>query len=468
MPLPIRINRPHENSAEPMQVDVPPENNHATNEDTFIIESATLDLDVYASNYTGLTKLNRLLFVARHCPLLEIDALRIALTYVKQTFNVQLYQDIMKTMTEACIQNEIEPPPIDTTWMETTSKKAALKFEKLDSDLKNYKSNSIKESIRRGHDDLGDHHFECGDLNNALKCYSRARDYCMSAKQVVNMCVNVIKVSIHLGNWSHVLNYVNKAENTSELAEQKDRRPNLVTLTRLKCAAGLAELASRKYKSAAKNFLQSSFDNCECPEIISPNNVAIYGGLCALATFERQELQKKVLSSSSFKLFLELEPQLRDVLYKFHESQYAACLKLLDEMKDNFMLDMYLSPHVHTLYSQIRNRALVQYFSPYVSADMEKMARAFNTTVPKLEDELSNLILEGQIQARIDSHNKVLFARNVDQRSVTFEKALEMGKEYHKRTKALILRGAILRNQIVVKSPPRESSSSEVSMPVTR
>ena len=27
------------------------------------------------------------------------------------------------------------------------------------------------------------------------------------------------QVSIHLGNWSHVLNYVNKAENTSELAE---------------------------------------------------------------------------------------------------------------------------------------------------------------------------------------------------------------------------------------------------------
>lgn len=24
---------------------------------------------------------------------------------------------------------------------------------------------------------------------------------------------------------------------------------------------------------------------------------------------------------------------MRDVLYKFHESQYAACLKLLDEMK---------------------------------------------------------------------------------------------------------------------------------------
>ena len=76
-----------------------------------------------------------------------------------------------------------------------------MKLEKLDNDLKNYKSNSIKvrcctcpadhhlqesttttcrtappdhhlqESIRRGHDDLGDHFLDSGDLANALKCY---------------------------------------------------------------------------------------------------------------------------------------------------------------------------------------------------------------------------------------------------------------------------------------------------------
>ncbi len=47
-----------------------------------------------------------------------------------------------------------------------------------------------------------------------------------------------------------------------------------------------------------------------------------------------------------------------------------------------------------------------QYFSPYVSADMNKMAMAFNTTVAALEDELTQLILEGLINARIDSHSK--------------------------------------------------------------
>jgi hypothetical protein len=47
------------------------------------------------------------------------------------------------------------------------------------------------------------------------------------------------------------------------------------------------------------------------------------------------------------------------------------------------------------------------FISPYMSADMRRMAEAFNTSVTALEDELMQLILDGQIQARIDSHNKV-------------------------------------------------------------
>lgn len=47
------------------------------------------------------------------------------------------------------------------------------------------------------------------------------------------------------------------------------------------------------------------------------------------------------------------------------------------------------------------------FYSPYLSADMRKMAAAFNTSVHSLEDELILLILDGQIQARIDSHNQV-------------------------------------------------------------
>ena len=42
-----------------------------------------------------------------------------------------------------------------------------------------------------------------------------------------------------------------------------------------------------------------------------------------------------------------------------------------------------------------------------MSADLNKMATSFNCTVRSLEDELTQLILDGQISARIDSGKKV-------------------------------------------------------------
>lgn len=43
----------------------------------------------------------------------------------------------------------------------------------------------------------------------------------------------------------------------------------------------------------------------------SLQDVATYGGLCALATFSRQELRSKVLDNIGFSSFLELAPEAR-------------------------------------------------------------------------------------------------------------------------------------------------------------
>jgi COP9 signalosome complex subunit 1 len=79
------------------------------------------------------------------------------------------------------------------------------------------------------------------------------------------------------------------------------------------------------------------------------------------------------------------------------------------------------------------------------------MSLAFNTTVSLLEEELINLILEGQIQARIDSQNKILYAKDINQRSTTFERSITMGKEYQNRTRAVVLRSLVMKNNISVK-----------------
>lgn len=50
--------------------------------------------------------------------------------------------------------------------------------------------------------------------------------------------------------------------------------------------------------------LGSSFDG-----VVAPEDIAVYGGLCALATFSREEMKRKVLDNTNFKNFLDLVPQ---------------------------------------------------------------------------------------------------------------------------------------------------------------
>ena len=110
-------------------------------------------------------------------------------------------------------------PALDLNWVDTRNKKSQMKLEKLDNDLKNYKSNSIKvciffssilieiqlaiqESIRRGHDDLGDHFLDSGDLANALKCYRFDLPYAGMMTVNLNLIVGPETTALLVATWS--------------------------------------------------------------------------------------------------------------------------------------------------------------------------------------------------------------------------------------------------------------------------
>lgn len=63
-------------------------------------------------------------------------------------FIIVLYYREVQGVPDTVPEGGVAPPPLDSAWAESTRKKALLKLEKLDTDLKNYKGNSIKESIR--------------------------------------------------------------------------------------------------------------------------------------------------------------------------------------------------------------------------------------------------------------------------------------------------------------------------------
>lgn len=402
-----------------------------------------MDIEAYAGLYTGRTKIMRLFFIADHCrnQSMELEALRMAFEEIRKGDSTILYKDVCEK-----INGRLGPAySLDQEWVDSVDRRAAQRLEKLENELNGYKTNLIKESIRMGYNDLGDFYYGRGDLQQAFKCFVRTRDYCTTSKHIIAMCLNVILVSIELGHFVHVSNYVSKADQTPDSQEPQ-------VIAKLRVDAGLAHLESKKYKLAARKFVDTSFElGNTYTEVIAPQDVATYGGLCALASFDRAELKSKVIDNINFRNFLELVPEVRELIHDFYASRYASCLGYLQKLKTNLLLDIHLYDHVETLYEQIRHKALIQYTNPFISVDLNRMAGAFKTSVAGLEKELAALIMENQIQARIDSHNKILYARHADQRNATFQRVLQTGADFERDTRAMLLRANLMRQDFVMR-----------------
>lgn len=406
-----------------------------------IISSEQLDVEAYASLYTGRTKITRLLFIAERCgnESMQLEALRMAYDEIKRGENTQLFREVVQK-----INGRLgDKYGFDQAWADSVDRRAELRKDKLENELNAYRTNLIKESIRMGYNDFGDFYYAHGALGDAFKNYSRTRDYCTTSKHIIQMCLNTILVGIEMGQFTHVSNSVSKAEATPEPLEP-------ITVAKLRCASGLAHLDSKKYKHAARKFLETGPELANnYTEVIAPQDVATYGGLCALASLDRAELKSKVIDNVNFRNFLELVPEVREMINDFYSSRYASCLEYLENLKANLLLDIHLYDHIETLYSQIRHKALIQYTHPFVSVDLNMMAGAFKTSVTGLEKELEALITDNQIQARIDSHNKILYARHADQRNATFQRVLTMGDEFDRDVKGMLLRANLLKHEYI-------------------
>ncbi len=51
-------------------------------------------------------------------------------------------------------------------------------------------------------------------------------------------------------------------------------------------------------------------------DVLSAQDVAVYGGLCALASFDRHELRNQVINNVGFRDYMEVNPEVTPLLLK--------------------------------------------------------------------------------------------------------------------------------------------------------
>jgi len=290
--------------------------------------------------------------------------------------------------------------------------------------------------MQMGNEDMGHFYYSCGDWSAAHKAYLRMREHCTSSKHLADMILRLVFVSIAQKSWLSVNSHIAKVDSTQLKGEEKTKLEPIVS-----ACIGLAHMCTGSFRDAAVSFLNVSptFLTAEPAggivwqkEVLTGNDIAVYGGLCALASMDRNELQDQVLLNSDFRNFLELEPHIRRAINLFCNSKYSACLEVLEGYRNDYLLDVYMSSVLTSIYGRIRTKSIVQYFIPFSCVTLDEMAQKFQLTgeYASIEDELEAMINNGTLDARIDLVDRLLISPPTNPRYSVHADALAMAEAY--------------------------------------
>ncbi|CRK26724.1 hypothetical protein BN1708_014657 [Verticillium longisporum] len=425
-------------------------------------ETPKLDLDLYIQNYRGRTRLDRLLTIGRCCVPLCVEALKAAVAEAKSGRDVERYREIWECIRIAA---PAEPEAVfDQAWADKTTMENRQQTHHLETQLKGYKNNLIKESIRIGNEELGRHYENIGDLNAASDAYIRMRPDVSTSKHIIDLGKHLVDLAVMRRDWSMVLGNLTKITGM-----QSEEERSLQTYAKI--VQGIALMNMEKFSDAARSFLQIDIgkevkDGVESNNIASPNDVAVYGGLLALATMDRKDLQKKVLDNQNFRTCLELEPHIRKAISLFVNGRYSACLAILNSYLADFLLDIFLQKHVKAIFALIRSKCIVQYVAPFSCVALGSLNEAFAAPGTDIQVELATMIKSGLLQARINTIDQLLVAVNPNQRAAMQTQALETTKAYESEALERIRRMGLLSADMEVRNVKKlQATGSQATAP---
>jgi COP9 signalosome complex subunit 1 len=300
-----------------------------------------------------------------------------------------------------------------------------------------------------GHEDLGLFHEKTGDLDKANECFMAMRQDVGTTEQLVNVAKHMVRVALLHRDWNSVSGQVGKLHGITLGDKSEDEAlARYVRITR-----GIVALALGNFEDTARYFLHLEGEPSECEsEMVTRSDIAVYGGLCALATFERSALQSKVLDNQNFRSSLEREPYLRKAISFYVSGRFTAALEILESYRTDFMMDMYLQRWVGTLLENIRSKCIVQFVYPYSCVTIDTLRQAFPSRGRDIQEELRDLIRAGTLKARINTIEGLLTAVTPDPRAELQKSALVMAKNYEKQALERIRRMSIIAAGLESKS----------------
>ena len=410
------------------------------------IPAEIFNLHFYASQYDGYTKLLRLQFIAANSTILQLEAYEILLQTLKNSLYSQFYQQLIPIIKnrDGGTDKSKTNLHLDENWIQNMDLVIAQRLENLEYALTDAKSKMVKESIRSALSELAHFYYCIGNLNEAMKWFLRCKEYCSTPRHFCDLTLNIFAVAIDTEKYFHA---------SGNFVKASDCGSDTLLLSKLRAASAIISLNERQYKAAALKFISVSIELGKTfNTTVTCEDVALYGALLSIATFDRAELRKHIVVEKKYFMnnFLPLCPAARDITLDFYSGRYSQCLRRLTELKPRLLLDLHLSRHVPALYTMISDRCILQYSAPYSVIDMNRMSSTLDIDIVHLETSVEKLVADGKLHATIDSQKKTIQHRSVDRQSVSSRKVLQLSEIYAGRLKRDILHLSLLQHGFIV------------------
>jgi COP9 signalosome complex subunit 1 len=157
---------------------------------------------------------------------------------------------------------------------------------------------------------LAFHYTQSGRIKEGLVKFIRCKDYCMSTRQATEVCWEICVRAIHAKNYSCAKDHVTRLERSSDpsaraaslrtsggggggtgvVATSISSDPQASFTSQLQVVKGLLALVEGLFLNISGGS-QSQFTN-----LLSAEDVAIYGGLLGLTTLHRDKLNSLVMN----------------------------------------------------------------------------------------------------------------------------------------------------------------------------
>jgi len=422
------------------------------------IDYPNFDVQAYIGEYTGRTRLLRLMFIASRCPSARETTTRLLMKIAEKTTDevmsdVRLYRECFK-YGKMYLGSTAEP---DSNYIYKTMRENTVRRTKLEDEIQKWRNLAQKRNTRLAHLRNAAFLTRIGEFEQAIQKLMDAKDYASTPEEMIECQIQIIFTSVKQGSLSHVEYEANRLFLTSPGS------PALTETLRSQVHAcmGLYYLRKGKFNTACSHFLQATRIG-NFAQVLSKRDVGVYAALCALGVLKRKQLKVQMLDNAQIMGYLDRAPVVKKLVHAMHDSKYSLVMETLRSLMKDFQLDYYLHSVAEELVNAVRGKALVQYFQPFSAMDLNRMARDFGVGLVQIEEELHKAILSGLVKGKIDlgNHTLIEFHDVIDRQSL-FEDIIYEGEAFCRDAAVELCSLALIREKVGLKKDQSTDDGDE-------